>query len=125
VIPIVYGPMDSFPYKVELKHESWKNVEKLLDSKAKFFIMSDHPVILQRNMFYTLRHLLRFGLSKADAISKITREAAEIIGIQNIGQIKPGFKASLVVWNGDPFLLSSYPTLVIAEGKNSISGMKL
>ena len=116
-IPIVYGPMDSFPYKVELKHESWKNVEKLLDSRAKFSIMSDHPVILQRNMFYTLRHLLRFGLSKADAISKITREAAEVIGIQNIGQIKPGFKASLVVWNGDPFLLSSYPTLVIAEGK--------
>jgi imidazolonepropionase-like amidohydrolase len=116
-IPIVYGPMDSFPYRVELKHESWKNVEKLLDSRAKFSIMSDHPVILQRNMFYTLRHLLRFGLSKADAISKITREAAEIIGIQNIGQIKPGLKASLVVWNGDPFLLSSYPTLVIAEGK--------
>jgi imidazolonepropionase-like amidohydrolase len=116
-IPIVYGPMDSFPYKVELKHESWKNVEKLLDSRAKFSIMSDHPVILQRNMFYTLRHLLRFGLSKAVAISKITREAAEIIGIQNIGQIKPGFKASLVVWNGDPFLLSSYPTVVIAEGK--------
>lgn len=115
-IPIVYVPMDSFPYKVELKHESWKNVEKLLDSR-KFSIMSDHPVILQRNMFYTLRHLLRFGLSKADAISKITKEAAEIIIIQNIGQIKSGFKASLVVWNGDPFLLSSYPTLVIAEGK--------
>ena len=88
-----------------------------MDSRAKFSIMSDHPVSLQRNMFYTLRHLLRFGLPKADAISKITREAAEIIGIQNIGQIKSGFKASLVVWNGDPFLLSSYPTLVIAEGK--------
>ena len=54
--------------------------------------MSDHPVILQRNMFYTLRHLLRFGLSKADAISKITIEAAEIIGIQNIGQIKSDSK---------------------------------
>src|SRR5919198_31495 len=116
-IPVIYGPMDSFPYKVELKHESWKNVKNLLDSRAKFSVMSDHPVILQRNIFYTLRHLLRFGLSKADAISKITKEAAEIIGIQNIGQIKPGFKASLVVWNGDPFLLSSYPTLVIAEGK--------
>ena len=56
------------------------------------------------------------GLSKADAISKITK-AAEIIGIQNIGQIKPGFKASLVVLNGDPFLLSSYSTLVVAEDK--------
>jgi imidazolonepropionase-like amidohydrolase len=116
-IPIVYGPMDSFPYKVELKHESWRNVGKLLESGAKFSIMSDHPVILQRNIFYTLRHLLRFGLSKADAISKISREAAEIIGSQNIGQIKPGFKASFIVWNGDPFSLSSHPVLVIAEGK--------
>ena len=52
--------------------------------------MSDHPVILQRNLFYTLRHLLRFGMSKADAISKITKEAAEIIGVSDIGQVKAG-----------------------------------
>jgi len=79
--------------------------------------MSDHPVILQRNLFYTLRHLLRFGMSKAEAISKITKEAADIIGVANIGQVKAGYKASLVVWNGDPFSLSSYPALVIGEGK--------
>jgi imidazolonepropionase-like amidohydrolase len=116
-VPIIYGPMDSFPYKVELKHESWRNVEKLLNSGAKFSIMSDHPVILQRNVFYSLRHLLRFGLSKAHAISKITKEAAEIIGAQNIGQVRLGYKASLVLWNGDPFTLSNYPISVIAEGK--------
>jgi imidazolonepropionase-like amidohydrolase len=116
-VPIIYGPMDSFPYKVELKHESWRNAEKLLNSGAKFAIMSDHPVILQRNIFYSLRHLLRFGLSKAHAISKISKEAAEIIGAQNIGQVRAGFKASLVVWNGDPFSLSNYPILVIAEGR--------
>jgi imidazolonepropionase-like amidohydrolase len=123
-IPIIYGPIDAFPYKVELKYESWRDAEHLLKSGAKFSIMSDHPVTLQRNIFYSFRHLLRFGPSKADAISKITKEPAEIIGAvcsdseQNkIGQIRPGFKASLVVWNGDPFLLSSYPILVIAEGK--------
>jgi imidazolonepropionase-like amidohydrolase len=114
---VIYGPMDSFPYKVELKHESWRNAEKLLNSGAKFSIMSDHPVILQRNILYSLRHLLRFGLSKADAISKISKEAAEIIGAQNIGQVRAGFKASIVVWNGDPFSLSSYPILVIGEGR--------
>ena len=118
-IPIVYGPMDSFSYKVELKHENWTNVDNLLKSGAKFSLMSDHPVILQRNIFYTLRHLLRFGLSKADAISKITKEAAEIIGARQLGQIKPGFKASIIVWNGDPFSLSSYPILVIAEGRTA------
>jgi imidazolonepropionase-like amidohydrolase len=109
--------MDAFPYKVELKYESWRNPEKLLNSSAKFSVMSDHPVILQRNILYCLKHMLRFGLSTADAISKITKEAADIIGVENIGQIKPGFKASMVVWNGDPFLLSSHPVLVIAEGR--------
>jgi imidazolonepropionase-like amidohydrolase len=85
-IPLIYGPIDAFPYKVELKHESWRNTEKLLKSGAKFSIMSDHPVTLQRSLFYSLRHFLRFGLSKAEAISKITREPAEIIGAQNIGE---------------------------------------
>ena len=116
-IPIIYGPLDCFPYKVELKHESWKNVKPLIDSKAKFSLMSDHPVILQRNIFYTLRHLLRFGLSKSEAISKITRESADILGIDNLGQIKPGFKSSFVIWNGDPFSITNYPVMSIAEGK--------
>lgn len=116
-IPIIYGPMDSFSNKDELRHNSWRNAELLLRSGAKFSLMSDHPIILQRNMFYTVRHLLRFGLSKSDAISKITSEAADIIGAQNIGQVKPGYKASLIVWNGDPFSFSSYPILVIGEGQ--------
>ncbi|MDR4512532.1 MAG: hypothetical protein MRJ93_12605 [Nitrososphaeraceae archaeon] len=115
-IPIVYGPLDSFAYKVELRNESWRNVQKLVKSKAKFALMSDHPVILQRNLFYSLRHLLRFGLSRADAISKITKESAEIIGARRLGQIS-GYTASLTMWNDDPFILSSYPENVIAEGK--------
>ena len=116
-IPIIYGPMDSFSNKDELRNNNWRNAELLLKSQAKFSLMSDHPIILQRNMFYTTRHLIRFGLSKAHAISKITSEAAQIIGVSNIGQIRPGFKSSLIVWNGDPFSLSSYPIMVIGEGK--------
>ena len=116
-IPIIYGPLDSFPYKVELKHESWRNIEKLLRSNAKFALMTDHPVILQRDLFYCLRHLLRFGTTKAEAISKITKEPADIIGAKTLGQVKPGFKASLTLWNNDPFLLSSYVKTVFAEGE--------
>ncbi len=78
--------------------------------------MSDHPVTIQRNLFYSLLHLLRFGLSRAQAISEITREPAEIIGAQNIDEVRYASKASLVVWSGDPFSLASYPTLVVAEG---------
>lgn len=28
-IPVTYGPLDAFPYKVELKHENWRNVRHL------------------------------------------------------------------------------------------------
>jgi imidazolonepropionase-like amidohydrolase len=66
--------------------------------------MSDHPITVQRNLFYSLKHLLQFGLSRAQAISKITREPAEIIGAQNIGEVRQGFKASLVVWSGAEIL---------------------
>jgi imidazolonepropionase-like amidohydrolase len=59
--------------------------------------MSDHPVILQRNLFYTLRYLLLFGLSKSDCISKIIKKPAEIIGIDNIGQFKFGFISSMII----------------------------
>ena len=115
-IPIVYGPMDSLAYKVELKHESWRNVEFLMKSGVKFSMMSDHPVILQRNIFLTMRHFLRFGMEKAEAISKLTSEAAEILGVSNLGSIKPGFIPSMVLWNGDPFSMTSHPVRVIAEG---------
>jgi imidazolonepropionase-like amidohydrolase len=83
--------------------------------------MSDHPVILQRNMFYALRHLLRFVLSKAQAIQKSLSESADIIGIHDLGQIRLGFKSSFVVWNGDPFSLTSCPIMSIAEGKTVYS----
>ncbi|MEM0271583.1 MAG: imidazolonepropionase [Thermoprotei archaeon] len=46
-VNLVYGPMDSFPYKVELKHESWRNTRAVLASGIKFCLMSDHPVLLQ------------------------------------------------------------------------------
>ncbi|MHB8358907.1 MAG: amidohydrolase family protein [Thermoplasmataceae archaeon] len=120
-IPIVYGPMDSHPYKVELKHESWRNTQYLLESGAKFCLMSDHPVILQRTIFYTLRHLLRFGLSKEQSISKLTSETASILGLEDLGMIETGKLASLTVWNGDPFSLESHPVAVFGEGEEVYS----
>ena len=117
-IPLVYGPLDSFPYKVELAHESWRNVQYLVKSNAKYAVMTDHPVVLQRDLFLQMRHFRRFGLSKEECISKITKNAAEIIGIgDRLGTLEKGKLASFVCWNGDPFSLDSYPVRVYGEGR--------
>ncbi len=44
-IPIVYGPLGSVGYKVELKHAYYQNAVLLMKSKAFYGLMTDHPVI--------------------------------------------------------------------------------
>ncbi|MBX8634528.1 MAG: amidohydrolase family protein [Candidatus Thermoplasmatota archaeon] len=114
---VIYGPVDAFSYKVELKHEKWQNVKYLTESGLKYCLMTDHPVVLQRNLFLQLRFFLRYGLSKEEAISLITGNAAEILKCPDIGTLKKGNKASMVIWNKDPFSLDSWPVMVIGEGK--------
>ncbi|MHB1319535.1 MAG: amidohydrolase family protein [Anaerolineae bacterium] len=117
-IPVVYGPLDTLPYKVELKHDTWRNIEPLIASGVKFGLMTDHPVIMQRTLLLTLRWFLRAGLSKQQALEIITRTNAEILGVDDLlGTVEPDKWASLVCWNGDPFSLESYPVAVYAEGQ--------
>jgi imidazolonepropionase-like amidohydrolase len=117
-IPVIYGPLDSLPYKVELKHENWRNIEALISSGVKFGLMTDHPIILQRTLLLTLRWFLRAGLSKQQALEIITRSNAEILGVDDVlGTLDSNKWASFVCWNGDPFSLESYPVAVFAEGE--------
>ncbi|HID25862.1 MAG TPA: imidazolonepropionase [Thermoplasmata archaeon] len=114
---VIFGPIDSFAYKVELKNESWRNIQHIMDVKPKFSVMSDHPMVLQRNLYLQLRFFLRFGMSKEEAVSLISGNSADILGLNNVGRVKLGYLPSLVVWNGDPFDMSVYPKMVIGEGK--------
>ena len=117
-IPVVYGPIDSFSYKVELKHEAWRNVRHLLSSGVEFGLMSDHPVTLARQLFLQTRWFLRAGVSKQQAIELVCRKNAEILGIdKQVGTLAKGKWASLVCWNGDPFDLASYPVEIYGEGE--------
>jgi imidazolonepropionase-like amidohydrolase len=117
-IPVTYGPMDSFAYKVELKQESWRNIRHLIDSKVLFGLMSDHPVSPAHQLLYHTRWFLREGFSPQQAIEIITRKNAEILEIDNrLGTLEEGKWASFTCWNGDPFVLSHYPVSAFGEGK--------
>lgn len=117
-IPVIYGPLDTLAYKVELKHENWRNIEHLIASGVRYGLMTDHPVILQRTLLLTLRWFLRVGLTRQQALEIITRSNAEILGIDDIlGTLEADKWASFVCWNGDPFSLESYPVAVYAEGQ--------
>lgn len=117
-IRVTYGPIDAFAYKVELKHENWRNIHHLLESKVEFGLMTDHPVVLSRQLFLQTRWFIRAGLSKQQAIELVTRKNAELVGIGNsLGTLEKGKWASFVCWNSDPFDLPSYPVAVYGEGE--------
>lgn len=117
-IRVTYGPIDAFAYKVELKHENWRNIHHLLESKVEFGLMTDHPVVLSRQLFLQTRWFIRAGLSKQQAIELVTRKNAELVGIENsLGTLEKGKWASFVCWSSDPFDLTSYPVAVYGEGE--------
>jgi imidazolonepropionase-like amidohydrolase len=117
-IPVVYGPMDAFAYKVELKHENWRNVRHLVNSCCKYGLMTDHPVTAARTLFLQTRWFLRAGLTKQEAVELVTRKNAEILGIDGmLGTLETGKWASFSCWNGDPFEMGSYPLATFGEGR--------
>jgi imidazolonepropionase-like amidohydrolase len=117
-IPVVFGPLDAFAYKVELKHENWRNVRHLLESGVEFGLMTDHPVIPQRNLLLELRWFIRCGLNRQDAVEIVTRRNAQILGVDGfLGTLDKGKWASFSCWNGDPFDVTRYPVKVFAEGE--------
>ena len=116
-IPVVYGPIDSFSYKVELKHEDWRNIRHLLTSGVDFGLMTDHPVTLARQLFLQTRWFIRSGMSKQAAIEMVSRQNAQILGIDKlVGTLAKGKWASFICWSGDPFDLTNYPLAVYGEG---------
>jgi imidazolonepropionase-like amidohydrolase len=117
-IPVIYGPTDSLAYKVELKHDTWRNMSHLIDSGVEFGLMTDNPVILTRMLFLQTRWLTRLGFTKQQAIELLSRKNAELIGLDKIlGTLDRGKWASFTCWNGDPFDITSYPVAVYGEGE--------
>jgi len=117
-IPVVYGPVDSFAYKVELRNENWRNIRFLVASGVEFGLMTDHPVVLCRQLFLQTRWFLRCGLNRRQAIALVTQKNAHILGLERIlGSLQPERWASFVCWNDDPFKLNSYPVAVFGEGR--------
>lgn len=117
-IPVVYGPVGTLDYKVELKNGSYKNVRHIIGSGVTFGLMTDHPVLLSYNIADQLKFFLMNGMNEAEAISLLTKNNAEILGLsKTLGTVEKGKLASLIVWDRDPFYAGACPLAVIAEGQ--------
>jgi imidazolonepropionase-like amidohydrolase len=68
---------------------------------------------------HELCHMAKAGLSNAAVLRAATSGAARLLKIDDIGQIKPGFRADVVLYNRDPLAdieAVKKPELVIRDG---------
>ena len=57
------------------------------------------------------------GLPRQAALGSITRTAADILGLEEVGTIKPGQAADLVLFDGDPFEYTTHACTVLSGGQ--------
>jgi imidazolonepropionase-like amidohydrolase len=58
------------------------------------------------------------GMDHADAMRAVTLAPAEIFGVDDaLGTLERGKLADVVIWNGDPFEVTTRPTHVFIEGE--------
>ena len=54
-----------------------------------------------------------------EAIKALTINISESFNLDKLGAIKPGYKADLVVWDGDPLEVTSFVERVFISGRSS------
>jgi imidazolonepropionase-like amidohydrolase len=117
-VPAVVGPTISSASKYELRNITFETPGILHEAGVKVAIQTDAPVLPQEHLDVCVGLAVREGLPKNVALQTVTRNPAEILGIEDrVGTLEEGTDADLVVWNGPMFELDSNAEQVFVEGE--------
>jgi imidazolonepropionase-like amidohydrolase len=118
-IPIVLGNVHALPRHDHEDVDLPYKLPAILHQKGIKFALSMDGSWQQRNIMFQAGHAVGYGLSKEAALSSITLNSAEILGIADrVGSLEVGKDASFVVSVGDALdMRSSLITDAYIQGK--------
>jgi imidazolonepropionase-like amidohydrolase len=116
-VAVFLGPLLTTRAKVEMKEVAFKNAALLADRGVKFTFITDHPVIPIEHLRVCAALAVREGLNEEIALQAITSIPAQLLKVdQELGSIKEGKRADLVIFNGHPFDFRSQAEKVLVDG---------
>ncbi|MDS0295465.1 amidohydrolase family protein [Halogeometricum luteum] len=102
-VPAVCGPSLYSGAKYELRNITFETPGILHEAGVKVAVQTDAPVVPQRHLDVCVGLAVREGLPEEAALDVVTRNPAEILGIEDrVGTLEEGTDADIVVWDG-PF----------------------
>lgn len=122
---VAFGPMLTPRIKMELRKRSYSSVLELVEAGIKVALITDHPFNCIDQLRTVALLAVSEGLKPMDALKALTINPSEIVECQDrIGQLKEGYDADVIVFNGNPFDLNSKVILTIVNGNIAYSESK-
>ena len=117
-VPVITGPCLTDRSKPELAGQSLENPARLRAAGVQVAICTDHPETPIQYLPLCAAMAVRGGMEPEDALAAITRDAAEIAGLEKrVGTLTPGKDADVVVTSGHPFDWNGRVKAVFLNGK--------
>jgi imidazolonepropionase-like amidohydrolase len=125
-VPVIASALTDLPNSFEQLASTQSNVGRMKAAGVHVSIgmIDDNEALQVRNEKQYAGNLVAVGrlpgatgLSWAQALEAITSAPAEAIGLGGeIGSLRPGRRADVVVWDGDPLENGTAPVLVLIDG---------
>ncbi|WP_224448599.1 amidohydrolase family protein [Haloprofundus salilacus] len=118
-VPAVCGPSLYSGAKYELRNITFESPGILHDAGVKVAIQTDAPVLPQQHLDVCVGLAVRAGLPEEAALDTVTRNAAEILGIEDrVGTLKVGTDADIAVWDGPFYEVGTSTQHVFVDGEH-------
>jgi imidazolonepropionase-like amidohydrolase len=117
-VPVVLHPTMIRPYG-PAQNAATTTAARLHEAGIPFAIQSGYEpyVPKTRIVLYEAAMAAGYGLPREAALASITRDAAQILGMEDrVGSIQEGMDADLVLFDGDPLEYTSHACTVIVDG---------
>jgi len=108
--PFVYGPGG-----FEQLHARADNGALLVSAGVPVMI-STRSAHFARKLRQMAGNAVRGGMSHHDALAAITSVPSQVFGLSDLGRLRVGSTADVVLWTGDPLEVDSWPTHVWIGG---------
>lgn len=115
-VPVLVNPLDNLPGSFELLGATLENAARLHKAGVTVAFMSTEAHNA-RNLRQAAGNAVAYGLPWDAALAAMTSVPARIWGIaDSYGTLEPGKDADVVIWDGDPLELTTYPEAVFIRG---------
>ncbi len=116
-IPVIIDAFSNLPASFSQLAATSENAARLAEAGVEVAIVNfDNPSHQARLAPQIAGNAVANGLAFDDAMAALTRIPAQIFGLDGLGVLRPGARADVVAWDGDPLQVTSAPVAVFIDG---------